>query len=219
MKDSFILQKCIPDINFDGIPGNQSTMIALLYERYYPYWDPTAIIDDLTWNFSDFPSSPLIEMFKRHTLMEYFIKEYFINDDIYTDREIKKNKCFLMTFFIKVNNLFRRLYLVDNQSEFTELFLKIEDVIIDFADEIIPPDKLMDIDLPPETYDETLPEWPIQESLIFLHLMIGIVNHYFHTSIRDKYGIFSIIQENIKSNWESIDENKIRHEIETMLLR
>lgn len=76
--------------------------------------------------------------------MEYFIEEYFLNDDIYTLSDVEENKCRLMLFFIKINNLFKRLYLVNIQGEFIELFTKIHNLILQFSREIIPTDKILD---------------------------------------------------------------------------
>lgn len=212
MKDSYVLHKCILAGSGDDSIWNYSETVASLYDRFYHYWDPTTHMDDMTKIFSDYPSSPLMETLKQQRLMSYYIKEYFLNEDIYDPITIEGNKSILMTFFIKINNLFRRLYLAKNKSEFVELFTKIHDDVILFSRETIPSGRVQE--------DGSLfKEEPWEDPYIFSDIMITLLDRFFNRWLRTKYEILSIIQKHANNRWGSIDEDIIRDEIEkTMLL-
>jgi len=70
--------------------------------------------------------------------MQYFIQEYFLSEDICSESEVESNKTLLMAFFIKINNLFRRRYLINSDSEEKELYIKIHDTMYGFAQKVIP---------------------------------------------------------------------------------
>ncbi len=218
MKDSYVLYNFVPKWCNNNLVENSSEIVASLYERFYLYWDPTTHMDDMTWDFLDFPSSPLIEMFKQQPLMNYFIKEYFLNEEIYTETDIENNKIMLMIFFIKINNLLRRVYLVNNQREFVELYTKIRNDVLQFLHEIVPTCKVLDKNIFPERYSYLLPKEPLEEIYVFSNLMIKLIDYSFNASLRHKYEILSIIHKNINSNWRSVDKNAIQDEIEKMLL-
>lgn len=135
----------------------------------------------MTGKFSGYPSSPLIEILKQQPLMEYFIQEYFLNTDIYDPATIERNKCVLMTFFMKINNLVRRLYLVNNRSEFLTLFVKIHNDIQGFFLETVPNDKILDKSIFPKEYIDILPKEPLEELSVFSDLMNILVDYCFNT--------------------------------------
>ncbi|EKD44186.1 MAG: hypothetical protein ACD_71C00218G0011 [uncultured bacterium (gcode 4)] len=211
MKDSYVLHKCILAGSGNNSIWNHPEIVASLYDRFYPYWDPTSHMNDMTGIFSDYPSSPLMETLKQQPHMLYFIKEYFLNEDIYDPITIGENKCILMTFFIKINNLFRRLYLVKNKSEFVELFTKIHNDIILFSRETIPNGRVRED-------GSILREEFWEYSFIFSDIMITLIDHSFNTWLRTKYGILSIIQKHANNRWGPIDEGAILDEIEKMML-
>lgn len=213
MKDSFVLNKC-----FKIEQNKQSGKVASLYERFYPYWDPTTYMDDMTGRFSDFPSSPFMEILKQQPLMESFIQLYFLNKDLYDEITIERNKCILMMFFIQINNLVSRLYLANNQSEFAQLDGKIHHAIRKFTRETVPYDPELEYIIVPERYKHTLLEGRSGEPSIFSNLMIALFDHSFYIWLRTKYEILSIIQENIDRSWSPVDIEKIRSEIEKMIL-
>lgn len=216
MKDSFVLYKCALGSSSDLV---YSKDVALLYHKYYHYGDLTGMMLDMTGKFSNYPSSQLMEIFKQNALMEYFIDEYFLSDDIYALSDKEENKCRLMIFLIQINNLFRRLYLVDDKKEFVDIFTKIHNVILQFSNEIIPADKILDMDVIPEKYTDVLPKWSLPERFVFQNLAKSIVDYSFNTSLRTKYAILSIIQKNVlNSTWGYVDEERIRSEIEEMIL-
>jgi len=211
MKDSYVLHKCILAGSGDESAWIHSETVASLYERFYLYGDPTAQMDDMTGIFSDYPSSPLMEALKQQPHMLYFIKEYFLNEDIYDPVTIEGNKGILMAFFIKINNLFRRLYLVKNKSEFTELFTKIHNDIILFSRETIPSGRIWEDG---SIFREEFWEDPS----IFSGIMMSLIDHNFNTWLRVKYRILSIIQKHINNRWGPIDESIILDEIEKTML-
>lgn len=220
MKDFFVLNKCIQAGKDSSLIPKHWEVIASLYERFYPYGDFTALMDDMTDKFSNFPSSPLIEIFKQNKLMGYFIEEYFLNGEIYTPVDIEENKCRLMVFLIKINNLFKRLYLVNNQGEFVELFTKIQNVITQFSNETISSEKILNSNMLLDDYTYIVPVWSFSERYVFQSLAKAIVDYSFNASLRTKYAILSVIHKNIlKSVWGYLDESWIRREIEEIMLK
>jgi hypothetical protein len=117
----------------------------------------------MTGKFSDYPSSPFMEILKQQPLMEGFLQMYFLNKDLYDEDTIEKNKCMLMTFFIKINNLVKRLYLTNNQSEFAGVSSKIHYAIRKFTRETIPYDPVLEKNILPERYKYVLLEGPSGE--------------------------------------------------------
>lgn len=217
MNDLFILEKYFPDNDYSGSLSNHPIILASLYDEFYCYGDWTVKVRDIFWNFSDFPSSPFIEMLKQNVDMQYFIQEYFLSEDIYSESEVESNKTLLMTFFIKINNLFRRRYLINSDSEEKELYKKIHDTMYEFAQKVIPWDKLFNSSTLSKKFVDGLPKWPLSELLVFYYLMMCLDQYCFNRSICIKDAIFSIILKNIIDNWELINRDNIRHEIETIL--
>jgi len=216
MKDLFILQKYFPDNDYSGPLNDYPENLPSLYNEFYCYGDWTVKVSDISWNFSDFPSSPFIEMLKQNIDMQYFIQEYFLSEDICSESEVESNKTLLMAFFIKINNLFRRRYLINSDSEEKELYIKIHDTMYGFAQKVIPWDKLFNSSTLSKKFVDGLPKWPLSELWVFYYLMMCLDQYCFERSIRMKDAIFFIVYKNIYDNWGVIHKDNIRHEIEAM---
>lgn len=226
MKDLLILNEFTDWFEYNDLI-KVDPRIAKYYDLFNEYSNPTFKINDVTWKFSQFPSSSLIELLKQNKLMAMMIDKYFLNEEIFSHDDIEDNKIQLINFFLQINSKLKDCYWSNNINEFNSKFKEILDIINTFYKEIIPFDDYLDKNaLTSEDLEKLDSNEKIRSIEFFSELTINLVEFTFNRSIEIKFSILEIIvnffyPEDNKDEISDEDydvESELRQQIEAFIL-